>query len=198
MRFCATTACRLASVISWGRTRFLAVRNEPLDAGVSAASRTWPVRGVIHSVRDRYLREIGGTHAVAYRRLLKQAWSGVTRKFVSRLHHLNDAVAALSINLEAGESAIRQRPLLADTGGSRSRPSDPVTALFRRKRGHAACASWMKCRRSVLTRPGCSSATQCPAPGTKSTFSSLVHVLRMSSNAPGYVPQMTGHRAWLV
>lgn len=65
---------------------------------------------------------------MAYRRLLKQAWSGVTRKFVSRLHHLNDAVAALSINLEAGESAIRQRPLLADTGGSRSRPSDPVTA----------------------------------------------------------------------
>jgi hypothetical protein len=51
---------------------------------------------------------------------------------------------------------------------------------------------------TVLTRPGCSSATQCPAPGTKSTFSSLVHVLRMSSNAPGYVPQMTSHRAWLV
>jgi hypothetical protein len=45
------------------------------------------------------------------------------RKFVSRLHHLDDAVAALSINLEAGESAIRQRPLLADTGGSRSRPA---------------------------------------------------------------------------
>lgn len=48
---------------------------------------------------------------------------------------------------------------------------------------------------TLFARPGCPSATQVPAPGTKSMFSSRVQVLRMSSNAPGYVPQMTSHRA---